>query len=243
MGEDRILRQLGLRVPQQRCARHNAHGRSKNRVAGGCGWQSDPASEPAGAHAGCGTRRSNRNHSRLQSSLALWVLKQDSELLFTGDAGTTEPSRPSQRQGIEWINYYRPYSWLLLDAELAFTKARFTDPDPAGDHIPGAVESVVTLAATVDNLGNGIGTLQFVYFGSRPLIEDNSVRSSVYAVTNLRVGYKVHTQGADAARRFQFIRSLQQRYRVLLRIVYSWRRTRRRRTPFTSTRRSHASSG
>jgi len=128
---------------------------------------------------------------KLQSSLALWVLKQDSELLFTGDAGTTEPSRPSQREGIEWINYYKPYSWLLLDAELAFTKARFTDSDPAGDYIPGAVESVVTLAATVDNIGKWFGTLQLVYFGSRPLIEDNSVRSSVYAVTNLRVGYKV----------------------------------------------------
>ena len=44
----------------------------------------------------------------LQSSLALWMLEQDSELLFVGDAGTTEPSRPSRRQGIEWINYYRP---------------------------------------------------------------------------------------------------------------------------------------
>ena len=128
---------------------------------------------------------------RLQSSLALWVLKQDSELLFTGDAGTTEPSRPSQREGIEWINYYKATSWLLLDAELALTKARFTDSDPAGDYIPGAVESVFTFAATVDNIGKWFGTLQVVYFGARPLIEDNSVRSSVYAVTNLRVGYKV----------------------------------------------------
>ena len=49
----------------------------------------------------------------------------------------------------------------------------------------------MTLAATVDNIGKWFGTLQLVYFGSRPLIEDNSVRSSVYAVTNLRVGYKV----------------------------------------------------
>ncbi|MGE5793834.1 MAG: TonB-dependent receptor, partial [Bacteroidota bacterium] len=43
----------------------------------------------------------------LTTSLALWRLEQDSELLFVGDAGTTEPSRPSERYGVEWISYWR----------------------------------------------------------------------------------------------------------------------------------------
>ncbi|MEP6838348.1 MAG: TonB-dependent receptor plug domain-containing protein, partial [Bradyrhizobium sp.] len=38
----------------------------------------------------------------LTSSLAVFVLDFDSELLFVGDAGTTEPSRPSRRVGVEW---------------------------------------------------------------------------------------------------------------------------------------------
>ena len=37
---------------------------------------------------------------RLNVSAALWYLELDSELLFIGDAGTTEPSRPSKRYGI-----------------------------------------------------------------------------------------------------------------------------------------------
>ena len=37
------------------------------------------------------------------TSLALWRLEQDSELLFVGDAGTTEASRPSERTGVEWV--------------------------------------------------------------------------------------------------------------------------------------------
>ena len=37
----------------------------------------------------------------LQSSLALWYLELDSELVFIGDAGNTEASRPSRRRGIE----------------------------------------------------------------------------------------------------------------------------------------------
>src|SRR5258708_2084314 len=52
---------------------------------------------------------------RLQSSVAFWALKQASELIFSGDAGTTEPSRPSLRKGVEWTNHYRPRDWLLFD--------------------------------------------------------------------------------------------------------------------------------
>ncbi len=127
----------------------------------------------------------------LQSSLALWYLKQDSELLFVGDAGTTEASRPSRRVGIEWINYYRPLSWLLIDAELAFTRARFSDDDPAGDYIPGAMERMAQVGITVENLGRWFGSMQLRYLGARPLIEDNSVRSESTTITNARVGYKL----------------------------------------------------
>jgi hypothetical protein len=44
----------------------------------------------------------------LTSSVAVFVLDFDSELLFVGDAGTTEPSRPSRRVGVEWTNSYKP---------------------------------------------------------------------------------------------------------------------------------------
>jgi hypothetical protein len=125
----------------------------------------------------------------LQSSLALWMLRQDSELLFVGDAGTTEPSRPSKREGIEWINYWRPRPWLLVDAELAYTKSRFTDYDPAGDYIPGSIETVGQLGITVSDLGRWYGAVQARYFGPRPLIEDNSVRSDSTTIVNARVGY------------------------------------------------------
>ena len=60
---------------------------------------------------------------RLQSSLAVFRLDFDSELLFVGDAGTTEASRPSRRTGFELSNLYTPTSWLLLDADIAFTRA------------------------------------------------------------------------------------------------------------------------
>jgi hypothetical protein len=67
---------------------------------------------------------------KVQTSLALWILTQESELLFVGDAGTVEPSRASRREGIEWITSYRPLKWLLFDFELSLAKARFTSTDP-----------------------------------------------------------------------------------------------------------------
>lgn len=125
-----------------------------------------------------------------QSSLALWMLDIDSELLFTGDAGTTEPSRPSRRDGIEWANYYSPMSWFTLDADVAYSKARFTNSDPVGNHIPGAPEGVISAGASVDKLAGFLGSLRLRYFGPRPLIEDNSVRSKSSTLADARVGYE-----------------------------------------------------
>ena len=60
----------------------------------------------------------------------MFLLDSASEILFVGDAGDTEASRPSRRVGIEWTNDYRPLSWLSLEADLAMTRARFRGDDP-----------------------------------------------------------------------------------------------------------------
>lgn len=126
----------------------------------------------------------------LQSSLALWQLDIDSELVFVGDAGETEPSRGSRRYGVEWNNHYVINDWLLLDMDVALSKSRFTDYDPAGKYIPGAINKVASLGATVTNWGSWFGSVQLRYFGPRPLIEDNSVRSNSTVLTYARLGYR-----------------------------------------------------
>ncbi len=126
----------------------------------------------------------------LQSALSVYQLDFDSELTFAGDAGTTEAGRPSRRVGFELSNYYKVNRWLTVDADVSFARARFRGADPAGNRIPGAVEGVASLALAVDNLGPYFGALQLRFFGPRPLIEDNSVRSSSTATLNGRIGYK-----------------------------------------------------
>ncbi len=127
----------------------------------------------------------------LQSSLALWQLDIASELVFVGDAGETEPSRASRRQGVEWSNHYIANDWLLLDFDLAASRARYRDNDPVGNYIPGSIDKVASMGATVTHFGNWYGAFQLRHFGSRPLVDDNSVRSSATSIAYARVGYQV----------------------------------------------------
>jgi hypothetical protein len=126
----------------------------------------------------------------LTSSLAVFVLDFDSELLFVGDAGTTEASRPSRRVGVEWTNEYKVLPWMSIDFDFAYTRARFTDFDPVGDRIPGAPAVVASGGVTFGAESGWFGALRARYFGPRPLVEDDSVRSQQSLIFNARAGYK-----------------------------------------------------
>jgi outer membrane receptor protein involved in Fe transport len=127
----------------------------------------------------------------VQASLALWRLDLDSELLFTGDAGTTEPSRASRRRGVELSARWQPIAWLLFDLDLAWSRARFTTPDVAGDHIPGAIESALSAGVAIHELGGWSASLYTRYFGPRPLVEDGSVRSTASTLFNGQASYRI----------------------------------------------------
>jgi outer membrane receptor protein involved in Fe transport len=125
-----------------------------------------------------------------QTSLALWRLDIASELLFAGDAGTTEPSRPSTRHGIEWASYYKPHPLVTADFDLTLSKARFKDDDPAvGNHIPGATNRTASGGITLGGERGWTGGLRLRYFGPRALIEDNSQRSQSSTLVNAKLSY------------------------------------------------------
>lgn len=125
----------------------------------------------------------------LDTALSFFVLDFDSELLFVGDAGTTEPSRPSRRVGIEWTTQYRPVGWATFDLDLAYTMARFMDASADGAFIPGAPSFIASGGITLGADTGWFGALRWRYFGVRPLIEDGSVYSAPTSLFNARVGY------------------------------------------------------
>jgi outer membrane receptor protein involved in Fe transport len=146
----------------------------------------------------------------LDSSLSLFLLDQDSEIVFNGDAGDTSASRPSQRYGMEWTNRYRPLSWIDVDADLALTHARFVgfDSEQAalyaslagfpqaqignapGNYILNAPAMVASAGITLGENTGPFGTLRWRYLGSSPLTEDNAFRSPATSIFNGRIGYR-----------------------------------------------------
>jgi len=125
---------------------------------------------------------------KVQATLALWTLRLDSELLFVGDAGNTEASRPSKRDGAELGVYYVANRNLSGELELSYTRSRFRDRDPAGDQIPGSIPLVISGGVTANTDNGWLATARVRYFGKYPLIEDNSVKSDGSLLVNLRGG-------------------------------------------------------
>jgi TonB dependent receptor/TonB-dependent Receptor Plug Domain len=135
-----------------------------------------------------GARYVNASGS-VQTALSLWRLDIDSELLFIGDAGTTEATRPSRRAGIEWSTYFKFAPGWVADFDVALSRARFRDSDPAGNRIPGAIERTASFGVGFKE-GRWDAGVRGRYFGPRPLIEDNSVRSGSSTLINLQAGYR-----------------------------------------------------
>jgi len=127
----------------------------------------------------------------LQTTVAIWGLALDSELVFVGDAGTTSAGRPSRRYGIEWANHYAPWPWFTLDADLSWSSARFTDADPAGSQIPGAVRRVASASLSVKDFHRFSGGCRLRHLGSRPIVEDGRVEAGRSLLVNAEAGYRL----------------------------------------------------
>ena len=96
LGQDRVLRQLWRRLPQQRCAWRDRPDRPLHGRLRRC----RRSSAASGAELGLRTQIV----PGLQTSLAFWRLDSDSELVYAADAGATEPNGASKRHGVEWNN-------------------------------------------------------------------------------------------------------------------------------------------
>ncbi len=147
----------------------------------------NPLVRATGFDVGFRTFQRNGYHGTLT---AFW-LELDSELLFVGDGGTTEASRPSRRVGLEWTNFWQVSRAVAVDLDATVTDAVFTDDDPAGDQIPGAIVSTVAAGVTVSNLGPWFGSLRLRYFSGGPLIEDGSVEWGPTVLLNGLFAYDV----------------------------------------------------
>lgn len=128
----------------------------------------------------------------LTTTLALFWLQSDSELLYVGDAGTNEPGPGSERYGIELASYWRPKPWFSADAELALTYARLRDSGGA-DRIPNSVPVMFSGGFTLGAQGGRDGWftgMRVRAFTGRPLEETGQVEGRESILVNATVGYR-----------------------------------------------------
>jgi hypothetical protein len=134
--------------------------------------------------------------SNIVSTLALFYLHSDSELLYVGDAGTSEAGPATERFGIEWSTYWRPTDWWMIDNELTLSEGRLLDVGP-DDEIPGSVPLTANTGITFGRGEGFYGSFRSLFFGERPLVEDGSQDSRQSWQVNARVGYRKNDWSLD----------------------------------------------
>lgn len=124
--------------------------------------------------------------------IGFW-LELDSELVYVGDAGVTEPSAASSRKGLELTSFWQARDWLTLNAAYTVSDAELD----GGEEIPGAVERTFHAGATA-LLGGGVhASLNARHLGEAPLVEDGSVRSDASWLVHAGVAW--HYRRAEFA--------------------------------------------
>jgi outer membrane receptor protein involved in Fe transport len=124
------------------------------------------------------------------TALSLWMTRLSSELVFIGDEGVTEPKGASRRRGIEWWNDYAPNDWLLVDADLAISRARFDQASNGGTQVPNAIPLSASMGVSLDRHGAWFGGARLRFVGAYPLEETGTEKSRAFMTANLKLGYR-----------------------------------------------------
>lgn len=126
--------------------------------------------------------------NELTATLSAFALSLDSELVFVGDAGSTEANDGSDRYGLEASLFWRPTNWLAIDGSYATTHSRFDVSGPE-NRIPGAVDEVFA-AGFVANLAPITVSARLRHFGGAPLVESGEVVADATTLVNASAAYE-----------------------------------------------------
>jgi len=134
--------------------------------------------------------------SRGSAAVALWALDLESELVYVGDEGVTEPSGRTRRVGADVELRARVLPWLWADADVNLARGRFLDEPPGADRVPLAPTLTSTAGLTVRDIERGPlsgfdGGVRMRHLGSRAAIEDNSVVARGHTVWELFGGWNI----------------------------------------------------
>ncbi len=116
---------------------------------------------------------------RVEFLATLWALDLSSELVFVGDAGTTEIRGATRRYGTELGSRIALTDWLSVRGDVTLTHAEFRG---TGQAVPLAPEMTAQAGVTA-TLPNGLtSSLQMIHMGRRPAAENRSVYAQGFTI-------------------------------------------------------------
>ena len=127
--------------------------------------------------------------SDLHISMTYFWLESDSELLFVGDTGSTEPSDGSKRSGFETNIFWNLSDFWTIDLLASIVDSEFKNVESHLNAIPNAHGRVIGAGITYVNLDNWTASLRISHFGDAALTEDNSPPHESTTLFNLGISY------------------------------------------------------
>jgi hypothetical protein len=154
---------------------------ARSTVAGG----STPLARAQGVEVGLRSKPWGPDRTELMATF--WGLDLNSELVFVGDAGTTEARGPTRRYGVEVGARGQVYGPFYVNGSFTWTHAEFKD----GLAIPLAPE-LTAFTALIMRWPEGLSSqIQMTYLGVRNLTEDRTVKSPSWLVFDLTERYQL----------------------------------------------------
>ncbi len=167
------------------------HGFHSNDVRGAFGAQPvTPLVRAIGEEVGMRGRFWNR----FDVAASLWMLDLASETVWNGDDGTTAPSDPTNRYGLEVESRLEITKWLAADLDVTLTHSAFTvNHGNASGALALAPKQTWSGGLSMRHpLGPGAirAGLRFFGIGERPASDDGAITVPAWTELDLHVGYR-----------------------------------------------------
>lgn len=123
-------------------------------------------------------------------NVAPWYMMLQEELVWSGDAGTWEPSGRTQRLGIDISVRWQIMNNLFFDTDLNYSNARFIDEPKEMNYIPLAPIFTSTGGLKFVQKKGWSTALRYRYMSDRPADESYSVTAYGYVVFDYNLNYE-----------------------------------------------------
>jgi outer membrane receptor protein involved in Fe transport len=122
----------------------------------------------------------------LELSASYWVITIASELVFVGDAGTTEPRGRSRRHGWEFAGKAGLLDWLSLNGDVTLSRARFAN----GDEVPLAPRLTARADLTARLPWGLSASVEMRHLADRYASEDRQQTARGYTLFDVTARYR-----------------------------------------------------